>query len=407
MRSRAAEIWGFWRFIAQRFIEDRCIGSAASLTYTTLFAVVPVMTVAFVVISAIPAFRGVGEQIQSFVFSNFVPSTGETVQQYLGDFIRQARQLTWVGVLLLAVTAYTMLVTIEQAFNTIWRVRKPRRGIASFLLYWAMLSLGPLLLGAGFAASTYITSLALLSGPDAIEGAKELLAFMPLLCSVAAFTLLYATVPNAKVRLLHAFLGGAFTAVLFEAAKALFALYVSYFPGYQLIYGAFASVPLFLLWIYVSWVIVLLGAELACNLGYNHVWRRRALSPLLVAFAVLRLFQQRQQQGTDLCLSDVRKAGWKLSVEEWNQLLNFFEAQQLICATAGGSWVLCRDLKEVRVQQLLENSPWPLPWQASLPEELQAPWSRRFEEDLACWREQGRVWFDLDLASWLQQGTDK
>lgn len=199
MRQRLHDVLDFWRFLLQRFLADRGISSAAALTYTTLFAVVPMMTVTFAMLSAVPAFQGVGEQIQHFIFRNFVPSTGAAVQEYLWAFTEQARQLTWVGVLLLAVTAFMMLVTIEQAFNTIWRVRKSRRGVSSFLLYWAILSLGPLLLGSGFAISTYLTSTSLLSGPDAVVGAKTLLSFTPLLFSVAAFTLIYATVPNARV----------------------------------------------------------------------------------------------------------------------------------------------------------------------------------------------------------------
>lgn len=247
MRQRLHDVLDFWRFLLQRFLADRGISSAAALTYTTLFAVVPMMTVTFAMLSAVPAFQGVGEQIQHFIFRNFVPSTGAAVQEYLWAFTEQARQLTWVGVLLLAVTAFMMLVNIEQAFNTIWRVRKSRRGVSSFLLYWAILSLGPLLLGSGFAISTYLASTSLLSGPDAVAGAKTLLSFTPLLFSVAAFTLIYATVPNARVPLKHALIGGVFTASLFEVAKAFFGLYVSFFPGYQLIYGAFATVPLFLL----------------------------------------------------------------------------------------------------------------------------------------------------------------
>src|SRR3546814_10170504 len=138
-------------------------------------------------------------------------------------------------------TALMMLLTIEKAFNTIWRVRQPRRGVSSFLLYWAILSLGPLLLGAGFATSTYIASLSLISGPYALIGVGTLIKVMPLLLSVAAFTLIYAAVPNTRVPLRHALVGGVFTAVVFEAAKQLFGPYVSYFPSYQLIYGPFAA----------------------------------------------------------------------------------------------------------------------------------------------------------------------
>lgn len=137
----------FARFLAHRFVTDKAPNSAAALTYTTLFAVVPMMTVMFSMLSLIPAFHGMGESIQTFIFRNFVPSAGEAVETYLKSFTTQARHLTWVGVVFLVVTAFTMLVTIEKAFNEIWRVRQPRRGVGRFLLYWAILSLGPLLLG--------------------------------------------------------------------------------------------------------------------------------------------------------------------------------------------------------------------------------------------------------------------
>ena len=312
MRKRLVDLLEFGQFLLQRFQADRGTHSAAALTYTTLFAVVPMMTVTFAMLSAIPAFQGVGEQIQSFIFRNFVPSTGEAVQVYLHGFIQQARQLTWIGVVLLAVTAFLMLLTIEKAFNTIWRLRQPRRGVTSFLLYWAILSLGPLLLGSGFVLSTYIASLSLLSGPHALPGATLLLGLTPVAFSVAAFTLIYAAVPNTRVPLRHALLGGIFTAVLFEVAKALFGLFVSLFPGYQLIYGAFATVPLFLLWVYLSWVIVLFGAELVCNLSSSRRWRKRGLPRVLVLLAVLRVFLERQQRGRPFWHSDLAREGWPL-----------------------------------------------------------------------------------------------
>ena len=230
-------LW-FCKGLFVRFREHNGVSSAAALTYTTLFAVVPLMTVTFSVLSAIPFFHGMGGQIQTFIFSNFVPSTGATVQEYLQGFSIQARHLTWVGILALAVTAYLMLLNIEQAFNVIWHVRHSRRGVSSFLLYWAILSLGPLLLGAGFAISTYVASFTLLSGPHPLPGAATLLRVLPLVCSIAAFTLIYATVPNTRVPMKHALAGGVFAAVLFEAAKQLFSIYVGLFPSYELIYGS-------------------------------------------------------------------------------------------------------------------------------------------------------------------------
>ncbi len=402
MLERVTDWLDFWRFLLRRFIADRCINNAAALTYTTLFAVVPMMTVTFAMLSAVPAFQGTGEQIQHFIFSNFVPSAGEVVQQYLGEFTTQARQLTWIGVIVLAVTAFLMLVTIEKAFNTIWRVRQPRRGVSSFLLYWAILSLGPILLGSGFAISTYIASLSLISGPDALMGLKTLLSFMPVLSSIAAFTLIYATVPNAQVRFRHALLGGLFTAVLFEVAKKLFGLYVQMFPGYQLIYGAFATVPLFLLWIYLSWLLVLLGAELVCNLGTPHQWRKRALPRLLVMLGILRVFYTRQQSGLKVRYRDVQRQGWLLPEFEWEEILEFLEHQHLIAPTGAGLWVLSRDLGHYSLQQLLSRSPWPLPQLNQLPEHMDEPWYPALRTALQTLHDQQEALFGESLAEWLR-----
>lgn len=401
MQQRFNDWLEFWRFLLHRFLADRGADNAAALTYTTLFAVVPMMTVTFAMLSAIPAFQGTGEQIQAFIFHNFVPSAGETLQQYLRDFTNQARQLTWIGVGVLAVTAFWMLVTIERTFNTIWRVRQPRRGMSTFLLYWAILSLGPILLGAGFAVSTYVASLSLLSGPDAVVGAKTLLRFTPLLFSVAAFTLLYAAVPNARVPIRHALLGGLFTAVLLELAKALFGLYVRLFPGYQLIYGAFATVPLFLLWIYTSWLIVLVGAELVCNLGVSHQWRKRALPRLLVLLGILRVFHSRQQSGLKVRHRDVQRQGWLLPEHEWAEVVTFLESQQLVASTGGGSWVLSRDLSHYSLQHLLERSPWPLPLLGQLPADLDEPWYPALRQALQRLHDEQSVLFGEDLAQWL------
>ncbi len=401
MQVRLRDWLGFWLSLSQRFVENRGAGNAAALTYTTLFAVVPMMTVTFAMLSAIPAFKGVGEDIQGFIFHNFVPSTGEAVQGYLREFTTQARQLTWFGVGLLAVTAFLMLVAIEKTFNVIWRVRQPRRGMSSFLLYWAILSLGPLLLGAGFAVSTYIASLSLISGPDAVVAAKTLLGFAPLLSSIAAFTLLYAAVPNTRVPLRHALLGGLFSAVLFEVAKALFGLYVSLFPGYHLIYGAFATVPLFLLWIYLSWLIVLLGAELVYGLSQPRHWRREPIARGLILLVVLRLLFKRQQKGEALHYGDMQRAGWRLPEDEWNQVMDFLEREHLACKASSGGWVLCRDLHHVSLHQLLECSPWPLPSLSQLPAQLDEPWYPALRQGLERLQAEREGQFGVSLAEWL------
>lgn len=406
MRQRFIDSLDFWRYLFERFLADHGPKSAAALTYTTLFAVVPMMTLTFVMLAAVPAFRDLGEPIQAFIFRNFVPSAGEQVQQYLRGFSTQARELTWIGVGLLMVTALLTLSTIEGAFNHIWRVQRPRRGLSSFLLYWAVLSLGPLLLGAGFAASTYVTSLELLSGPHALPGAAALLGLMPLLTGIAAFTLLYAAVPNTRVPLRHALFGGCFTGLLFEAAKALFALYITLFPSYQLIYGAFAAVPLFLLWIYLGWLLVLLGAELVCHLGAPHHWSGTARAPLVNLLGMLAQLYARQQSGRALSRAALERVGWGLSEEEWQPLIGFLERERLVCATGNGDWVLCRDLSQLSLCQLLQRWPEPLP--ANLPEHLppslQASWYPRLRAALQALEQVRGEHLGGSLADWLREG---
>lgn len=389
----------------QRFFADRLLQSAAALTYTTLFSVVPVMTVTFVMLAAVPAFRDLGDPIQAFIFHNFVPSAGEQIQQYLREFSSQARELTWIGVCMLMVTALLTLHTVEGAFNHIWRAPPVRRHMSSFLLYWAIISLGPLLLGAGFAASTYVTSLELLSGPHALPGAATLLKLVPLLSGIAAFTLVYAAVPNTRVPFRHALFGGCFTALLFEAAKALFALYVRLFPSYELIYGAFSAVPLFLLWIYFSWLIVLLGAELTCHLGDLPPSTGSARPALVNLLGLLAQLYARQRSGGALSRAGLARLGWRVREDEWRRLIGFLERESVVSAIGNDAWVLSRDLSRLSLHELLLRWPEPLP--ASLPERLPEPlaatWYPRLRAALQALAQARSESLGGSLADWLAE----
>lgn len=389
----------------QRFFADRLLQSAAALTYTTLFSVVPVMTVTFVMLAAVPAFRDLSDPIQAFIFHNFVPSAGAQMQQYLREFSSQARELTWIGVCMLMVTALLTLHTVEGAFNHIWRAPRVRRHMSSFLLYWAILSLGPLLLGAGFAASTYVTSLELLSGPHALPGAATLLKLVPLLSGIAAFTLVYAAVPNTRVPFRHALFGGCFTALLFEAAKALFALYVRLFPSYELIYGAFSAVPLFLLWIYFSWLIVLLGAELTCHLGDLPPSSGSARPALVNLLGLLAQLYARQRSGGALSRAGLARLGWGMREDEWRRLIGFLERESVVSAIGNDAWVLSRDLSRLSLHELLLRWPEPLP--ASLPERLPEPlaasWYPRLRAALQALAQARSESLGGSLADWLAE----
>ena len=394
----------FSRYLFRRFGEDNCAKNAAALTYTTLFAVVPVMTVVYAMLAAIPAFSGVGNQVEEFIFSNFVPETGATLRGYLSEFSDQARQLTGVGIALLIITAFMMLVNIERAFNAIWRIRQPRRGISSFLLYWAVLSLGPLLLGAGFVVSTYLTSLNFLGDTATFGSAwRVVLGWTPLLLSMAAFTLIFVAVPNTRVPFRHGLAGGILVALLFEGAKACFALYVALFPGYQLIYGAFAAFPLFLLWIYISWLIILLGAELVCNLGNSSAWRKPELPRLLSLLGLLRVLLEAQQRGEVVDLGRVNAAGWTMHEELWLQLTEWLETQNIIARAQQGGYVLCRDLDQMQMAQLLGRLPDPLPLVADLPSHFKgdADWYPPLLEALDQLEQQRALLLHGSVKTWL------
>lgn len=402
MWKRILELYDFLYFLGDRFFKDRATQHAGSLTYTTLFAVVPILTVVFVMISAIPDFQGVEVSIQRYIVNNFMPAASEKVFEYINDFISQARNLTWIGVGFLIVTTFMMLVTIESAFNMIWRVSNPRRGLSRFLLYWALLSLGPLLIGASFAASTYIMSLNFFSNSQSNPIINHLLILAPFVAMTFGLTLFYAAIPNAKVPLKHAILSAIVAAALFECARAIFGFYARAFPSYQLIYGAFAAVPLFLLWIYISWIIILFGCELCCCLGIRHYVNKQRIPELVIVFFVLKMFHDAQIKGGTVSQMSLRAQGWFLPNDEWNKILDFLFSEKLVTEVAAQEeWVLSRDISTYPLQQLVVNSPWPLPRIDQIPDFLQGEWFDRLKSALVEVEHAEAGILRGDLAAWL------
>ncbi|WP_067584263.1 YihY family inner membrane protein [Endozoicomonas ascidiicola] len=369
----AVNIWStFQSFVAElgrRFIEHRCLENAAALTYTTLFAVVPLMTVTYSILSAVPDLQDVGDTIQNFIFESFVPSTGEVVQSYLNEFSQQARKLTGVGVMFLLVTSFLMLRTIDKALNNIWQVSHVRRGISGFLLYWAILSLGPLLLTAGLLATSYLASIKLVSDTTAIIGGEQwMLRLIPIFLSTLVLTLLYTAVPNRKVPVLHALVGAFFVAIMVELAKMGFTLFITLSPTYHLIYGAFAAVPLFLLWVYLSWLMVLLGAVLVRSLDlYGRQGRIDHPHPLISILLILKQLQVKFTSGDGLNFSDVQKRDLPVSLDDWESHTARLMSMGLINKNESGEWILTRDLRQVSLFDFCKELPWPMP----LDEELE------------------------------------
>jgi membrane protein len=395
------ELWGRLRYLIHRFGADHCSEHAAALTYMSLFALVPLLTLLFTMASAIPASQGMEERIQDLLFTHLMPETGSEIEEYLQDFSRQARNLTGPGIVFLLVTAVLMLRNIENAFNTIWRAPKNRSAVSSFLLYWAMLSLAPLTIGLALALGTYLSSLSrYFTDLDILGAGSLLLSFVPLLLSAAGFTLLYVAIPNCQVPFKHTVIGGLAAALAFNAARSLFTdLMVG--SNYTFIYGAFAAVPLFLLWIYVSWNIVLTGGILVHSLSAYESSEQAARPTVMKALDVLYLFWQRQQSGLALrevdMINDSHEVLVGLDSVTWGQLRDLFLREKLIAQNDRGQYFLSRDLHGISFWQLKEWVANELPLS---PEDIQAhlPWQEKAYGLLREQRQQQRELLDINLA---------
>jgi membrane protein len=250
--------------LRERFREDRLGLTASSLTFTTLIALVPLVTVMLAVFSAFPMFASFQTALEKYFLQTLVPDgIAKPVLSALTQFAAKAARLGGVGLGLLVVTALALMLTIDRAMNAIWRVRRPRPIAQRVLVYWGGLTLGPLLLGISLSLTSWVlTASQGIAGalPGGVATLLNLVEFALLALGMAA---LYHYVPHTHVRWRHALAGGVFVAVGIEVAKRLLAWYVGTMPTISAVYGAFAAVPILLLWIYVGWLIVLWGAVIA------------------------------------------------------------------------------------------------------------------------------------------------
>jgi membrane protein len=272
-RQQLFTLGRFAMAVMRRFERDRCSRVAGALAFTTVLAIVPLTAVGFAVLSIFPVFEKWMITVQQFIYGNFVPAASDVVSRYLQQFAANAGKLTVVGSLFLFVTAVMLIDTIEQAFNDIWHVRRKRKLVRRVTAYWAVITLGPLLMGLSLSITSYFASLPLFSQQPVLSGARRvLLGSAPILFEWAAFVLLYAIVPNCTVRIQHALAGAVVATVFFEIAKFFFRVFMTSTTNYSAVYGAVAALPVFLLWIYLSWVVILIGAQVTAALPQ---WVRR------------------------------------------------------------------------------------------------------------------------------------
>jgi len=303
---RAHHFFSFWRHILGQCNRNDVTQVAASLTFTSLLALVPLMSVAFSLFSALPLFSDWLVTVEQFVLDIFVPTVGEGVKDYLLGFVHRTAGLSTIGSAGLFVTAILLLNTIDVTFNRIWRIKRTPRTFIRLLLLLFFLLLGPLILAASLAATAFVMALPHVSETVNSVGLNSIiLTMLPMIATCLLLAFMYHWIPNTPVFWRHAFAGGAVATILFEAAKYLFALYIAWFPTYELLYGALAAIPLLLLWMYVSWLIVLLGAEITYNLEIFQLPQKTdAGEPELVrAFRLLGYLWQNEQQRKDDALS--------------------------------------------------------------------------------------------------------
>jgi len=352
---------GFVFYVFSRGQKDQFLRVAASLSYTSLIALVPLIAISVAIFSAFPAFSEVRAEFQTFISESLVPNAGQSVDVYLKQFIGATSQLTTVGVVGLGVTALLTLTTIEAALNAIFRVTKQRPMVSRVLVYWAVLTLGPLLLGVSSSMSGGLFALGRSIGGGAFEEVSGFVTvFMPLIFSWLAFSLLYLAVPNRPVAFRDALIGGVVAAVLFALLRMGFARFVASANTYRTLYGALAVIPLFLMSMYLSWAVVLFGAVMTAAFPEWRVHKTlgknvgSAVSEVVLSLGILRVLRGAQTSG--------EKASRRSLItqvlapdEAMDVVLGKLQASGFADHTEDGNWMLVRDLSETPMSTLLEG----------------------------------------------------
>jgi len=261
----------WWMQYVNRCIDDQITVNAGYLAYVTLLSLIPLIAVGVAIFSAFPGFESTRMEIESFLFTNFVPTSTDVIREHISSFAGNANQMTAVGIGFLAAIALLLIRNVDATLNRIWRIKKKRPMMISFAVYWMVLSLGPMLLGASIGVTSYIVSLVSFADQGIPGFSGFLLKLLPYGISMVGFIMLYTLVPNTRVSFKAAIPGAFFAALLFELTKKGFALYISHFPSYEVIYGAVATIPILFVWVYLSWVVVLLGAEFTACISPNDI----------------------------------------------------------------------------------------------------------------------------------------
>lgn len=377
----ATHLLRFGYRVVQRFVADKCIQRASALAYASLLAIVPLVALGFSVFTSFQAFDEIASSVRDTLLEYLLPTSQQAVQEYLGSVTDKTTALSVFGILGLLFTATALLNTIEEAFNSIWRITRDRAWFSKFVTFWATLTLAPILIGASISITSYFAALPVLK--HVAEGASAIghIPFvLPWLMSSLALTTLYMVLPNTTVPFRFAIVGGLVAGALFEATKFGFAFYVTHIANYERLYGALSTLPIFLVWLYLVWVIVLVGAEISFCLQHpeqSHRKHSHYLRPGISQFyahLILLRAAEALRQGRTLSLEEILdETGVPQNImQEWlDQLCNL----GLLRSTAPGSsgqaaWLPGRspdELTLLHIYQALNRTPMRVPedWQNS------------------------------------------
>ena len=332
---RLTEIRSLILFALRRIADGQLAQVAGSLTFTTVLALVPMLTIALAIFTVFPLFNTFRTSLEAYFIQSLMPKAISTnILGYLNQFATKATRLSAYGAVALMVTSIATLATIDTVFNQIWRVKQKRPLIKRMMVYWALITLAPLLLGVSLTATSYLFD-ATSDLVGAIPGSKVLYTMTSILLSTCAFGLLYMAVPNRPIDWRDAAWGGLVAGVLFEIAKRIFASFVIHIPTYTIVYGAVALFPIFLIWIYTCWVITLFGAVITASLPvvkYERWWHvPRPGSRFVDAMALLETLFNARTRSVKAGLSS-----WEIREKT---RLGFDEIEKLLTQMTKAGWV--------------------------------------------------------------------
>ncbi len=352
---------GFCRYLGLRFWKDRNFSAAASLSYTTLLAVVPLAAIGFSILAAFPVFDRIRTDLLSFILKIFLPSNVEAVRDQFDLFLRNTRELTALGTVALAVTAVILLDTVDSWFNLIWRQPEVRPLVQRMTMYWAILTLTPLLAGGSIAISTYLFAQANLGVAEGSWVQNNAVRWLPPALLFASFAVAYMVIPYRRVRTGYAVLGAAVALLLYDGLKWAFTLYFRAFPSYETLYGALSYIPLLLVWMYLVWCAVLFGAQTAAALpewlalqrhrpaGEARTTRRLAQT-LSILHSLYRAGRTGRPVATETLLAPLPE-----SAELLEPLLEQLEALHYIARAGEDAWLLSRDPAALNVYEIARD----------------------------------------------------